>query len=336
MICATRRSPYFCRTYSSTSPRRASQKSTSISGGEMRSGFRKRSKINPYWSGSMSVMPSTYATSEPAAAPRPGSTGMQRSLATWMKSQTISMWLMNPVFVLHHLPRADAKHHVVCVVVAPSQEMDIVCGDQADAEVLGDFWQNAIALPLLFHPMVMHLHEEIFRSKDVAILSRALFGNVDLVRLNRGVHFAGQTTAEPNQSRRMLCQKFFIDPRPVMKSIEMRSRDQFNQIVITGFVACEQCEVIRRLAHRVRPIFVRAWRDVGFAADDRLDPGALCFLIKFDRTVKVAVIGHRDRGHFEFGRFLHQLFYSNSAVEQGIFGVEMEVNERIARHSHSL
>ena len=44
MICATRRSPYFCRTYSSTSPRRASQKSTSISGGETRSGFRKRSK----------------------------------------------------------------------------------------------------------------------------------------------------------------------------------------------------------------------------------------------------------------------------------------------------
>ncbi len=44
-ICETRRSPYFCRTYSSTSPRRSLQKSTSISGGETRSGFRKRSKM---------------------------------------------------------------------------------------------------------------------------------------------------------------------------------------------------------------------------------------------------------------------------------------------------
>ena len=59
MICATRRSPYFCRTYSRTSPRRASQKSTSISGGEIRSGLRNRSKINPYCNGSMSVMPRT-------------------------------------------------------------------------------------------------------------------------------------------------------------------------------------------------------------------------------------------------------------------------------------
>jgi len=47
------------RTYSSTSPRRDSQKSTSISGGETRSGFKNRSKSNPYFSGSTSVIPST-------------------------------------------------------------------------------------------------------------------------------------------------------------------------------------------------------------------------------------------------------------------------------------
>ena len=46
-ICETRRSPYFWRTYSSTSPRRSLQKSTSMSGGETRSGFRNRSKMSP-------------------------------------------------------------------------------------------------------------------------------------------------------------------------------------------------------------------------------------------------------------------------------------------------
>jgi len=134
----------------------------------------------------------------------------------------------------------------------------------------------------------------------------------------------------------MLGEKFLIDPRPVMKSIEMRGRDQFNQIVITGCVAHEQSEVIRRLAHRVRSIFVRTRCDVRFAADDRFDAGALCFLVKFNRAVKIAVIGHRDRGHLQFSRFFHQLFYSNSAIEQRILGVEMQVNERIARHSSSL
>src|SRR6184192_2185388 len=56
MIWATRRSPYFWRTYSRTSPRRASQKSTSMSGGDTRSGLRKRSKISPNCSGSISLI----------------------------------------------------------------------------------------------------------------------------------------------------------------------------------------------------------------------------------------------------------------------------------------
>ena len=43
MICETFSRPYLRVTYSMTSPRRRSQKSTSISGSETRSGFRKRS-----------------------------------------------------------------------------------------------------------------------------------------------------------------------------------------------------------------------------------------------------------------------------------------------------
>ena len=64
------------RTYSMTSPRRSMQKSMSMSGGLTRSGLRNRSKISPKRNGSMSVMPRMYATSEPAADPRPGPTGM--------------------------------------------------------------------------------------------------------------------------------------------------------------------------------------------------------------------------------------------------------------------
>ena len=44
MICETFSRPYFRVTYSITSPRRRSQKSTSISGSDTRSGLRKRSK----------------------------------------------------------------------------------------------------------------------------------------------------------------------------------------------------------------------------------------------------------------------------------------------------
>src|SRR5207244_11139426 len=57
------------------------------------------------------------------------------------------------IFVLHHFPGADTKHYVVCVVLAASQEMDIVCGDESDAEIPGDSWEDAIALALPFHSL---------------------------------------------------------------------------------------------------------------------------------------------------------------------------------------
>ena len=81
MICATRSRPYFSLTYSMTRPRPRMQKSTSMSGMLMRSGFRKRSNSRSYCSGSMSVMRRAKETTDPAAEPRPGPTGMPFSRA---------------------------------------------------------------------------------------------------------------------------------------------------------------------------------------------------------------------------------------------------------------
>ena len=56
IICATLSRPYFSVTYSINSPRRRMQKSISISGIEMRSGFKNRSNNRLYCSGSTSVI----------------------------------------------------------------------------------------------------------------------------------------------------------------------------------------------------------------------------------------------------------------------------------------
>jgi hypothetical protein len=81
---------------------------------------------------------------------------------------------------------------------------------------------------------------------------------------------------------------------------------------------------------------VRARRKVGLASDNRFHPGARRFLVKFDRAEKIAVIGHGHGRHAEFDRFFHQLLHPHRAVEQGIFGVKVEVNERITRHQLSI
>ena len=97
-ICDTFSRPYLAVTYSMTSPRRAWQKSMSMSGIEMRSGFRNRSKSRSYLSGSISVMRRAQETIDPAALPRPGPTEMPFSRAYRMKSETIRKYDGKPIF----------------------------------------------------------------------------------------------------------------------------------------------------------------------------------------------------------------------------------------------
>src|ERR1700730_8530598 len=94
--------------------------------------------------------------------------------------------------------------------------------------------------------------------------------------------------------------------------------------------------MISGLAHRAGPVLVRARGDISLAADDRLDAGTLRFLIKFNRSEKIAVIGHSHRRHFEFRRFFHQLLHPDGPVEERVFGMEVKMNERIAGHLVSL
>ena len=70
-----------------------------------------------------------------------------------------------------------------------------------------------------------------------------------------------------------------------------------------------------------------ARRHVGFAADDRLDPGFSGLSVKLHRPEHVAVIGHRDGWLPERLHLLHQGVDLVGAVEKAVLGVEMEMNE---------
>src|SRR5581483_11059729 len=102
------------------------------------------------------------------------------------------------------------------------EEMHVVRRDQSDAQLFRDLRQMTITEALFFEAVIVQLDEEIFGAENVAIFRRALRGDVDLVRLQRAIHFARQTTAQPDQTFVMLREKFLVDPRPVMKTIEVR------------------------------------------------------------------------------------------------------------------
>src|SRR5437868_13912226 len=121
--------------------------------------------------------------------------------------------------------------------------MDVVRRDQADSEVLGDFWQNRVAPLLFFKSVIVEFDEEILFAENIAILRGGCGGFLNVVRLDRGVHFSRQTAAEANQSRRVLREQLFVDSRPVVKTIEMRGSDQFYEIAIAHLIFGQQGKV---------------------------------------------------------------------------------------------
>ena len=129
---------------------------------------------------------------------------------------------MHPLLVAHHFAGADAKHHVMGVVIAPLQKMHVVRRDQADSEILREFGQAGVASMLLLHPVIVHFDEEIFPAENVAIFCRGRGGDVDFVGLQRGIHFAGEATAQADQSRGMCGEKLLVDSRAIMKAVEVR------------------------------------------------------------------------------------------------------------------
>ena len=71
----------------------------------------------------------------------------------------------------------------------------------------------------------------------------------------------------------------------------------------------------------------RAVRDVHLAADDRLHALLLHGVVELDRAEHVAVVGDGAGRHAQLGDALGQLLGPAGAVEEGVFGVEVEVNE---------
>src|SRR6266702_6692023 len=100
-------------------------------------------------------------------------------------------------------------------------------------------------------------------------------------------------------------QKLFINPGGIMKSIQVRCRNQLYEVAIASFVLRQERKVISGIASRSRPVLVRSGRDVSFATNDRFYPGALRFLIKFNSAKQITVICDRDRWHLELRRLFH-------------------------------
>ena len=67
--------------------------------------------------------------------------------------------------------------------------------------------------------------------------------------------------------------------------------------------------------------------DIGFHADDRLEPRFFRFFLELPGTVKVTVIGYGEGRLLELQRLRDQIIDPVCIVEKGVFRMAVEVDE---------
>jgi hypothetical protein len=136
----------------------------------------------------------------------------------------------------------------VCSVIAAPEEVNVVGRDQTEPEFAGEFWQMRIALLLLGHSVIVQLDEKISRAENVAIFRGQILRFFNVAGLKSAVNFTGETTAQADQTVRMRRQQILVDARPIIKTVQMRRRNQLDQIAIARLVFRQQGEMEGRFA----------------------------------------------------------------------------------------
>src|SRR5437660_3118925 len=151
--------------------------------------------------------------------------------------------ITHSLFVFNFRGGVDAKKNVVRSVIAAPEEVDVVRRDQTESEFAGEFWQVRIALLLLGHSVVVQLDEKISRSENIAIFRGQILRFLNVASLKGAVDLTRETAAQADQTVGMRRQQFLVDPWTIIKTIEMRRRDQLYQIAIASLVFPQQSEM---------------------------------------------------------------------------------------------
>src|SRR4051812_39363050 len=119
--------------------------------------------------------------------------------------------------------------------------------------------------------MVMQLDEKILGAEDVAVFGGTFGGFGDIIGLQGGVYFAGQTAAQTDQALGVGGEKFLVYARAIMKSVEVRGGNELNQVSVAHLITRQQREMKSGRTRRGGAVLMRTGGNVSLASDDRFD-----------------------------------------------------------------
>ncbi len=237
----------------------------------------------------------------------------------------VLLWIVAHAFgIVVTLARANAEQDIVRYSITGAQVVAIVGRHERHVHILAKIDQLSVDLRLRFQPMGHDLQVIVIRTENLAVTINGICRLFNLIVHDVAIGLALEAPGERDEALGVFSQGRFIDPRLVVKAVDISRAQQSRQILVTGKILGQQRQMIRHAAaFGHRPIKARARRDIGLAAQDWLDALALGRLVKFHGPKHVAMIGHGNRWHAEFCRSLYQFANTVRPVQQAVFRVQM-------------
>ena len=240
--------------------------------------------------------------------------------------------------LVDELARIEADEAVVGGTVVLVDEMDVVRGDNLDAMLLGEFKEDGDILPLALPDVernTRHLRL-VVHHLEVVVLPEEAFVPFDGLR--RGVQIpgedvlrdlAGHAGGAADEVLVVFLQHLVADPRlAVVHTLDVARRNDLHQVPVAIVILGQEDEVVVALVGAVLDLMVVPARDIDFATDDGLDVRVLLGeLEELLDAVHVSMVGDGQTGHAELFRPVEQVLDGGLAVQDGILGMYVQVNE---------
>ena len=189
--------------------------------------------------------------------------------------------------------------------------------------------------------VVHQLEEVVVAPEDVLVVGGDLAGGVVVAVAQVDLHLAGRAAGGADQALAVLGEQLAVGTRLLEEAVAPGADGEPEQVVHALGALREQrhvgvgaagrdvvgAAVVEVDALALEPGDVRG--EVGLDADDRLDAVGRGLLVELVGPEHVAVVGHGDGGHPQLGRAGSERLQSRRAVEHGVLGVHVEVDEGV-------
>ena len=235
--------------------------------------------------------------------------------------------ITHPVLIQNRFPRLDAKQNIMRLCVLFINIMAVICANQRNPCFSAHPHQRLIHNFLLPNPMILQFQKVIALPENIEIFQR------DLLRLligyiqNISGYLPCQTCARCNDALAVFPQKLLIHTRLIIKPFGKAIGNQLNQIMVALIIFSQKNQMIITAALALL-CEARALRHINLTAENRLDAGLQCRLVKFHRTIHRTVVGDGNAVHPQLLHPLHQFLYLGRAVQKAVFRMNMKMRKR--------